>query len=57
MLGAGEIAPGIALDNDAAAHYVGTELRRVVTARATAGGYACASRTAKCANRRCRRWT
>ena len=40
MLCAGEIAPGIALDNDAAAHYVGTELRRVVTARSTVGGYA-----------------
>ena len=39
MLCAGEIAPGIALDNDAAAHYVGTELGRVVTARSTAGGY------------------
>ena len=40
MLGAGEIVPGIALDNDAAAHYAGTELRRVVTARSAAGGYA-----------------
>ncbi len=40
MLGAGEIVPGIALDNDAAAHYAGTELRRVVTARSAAGAYA-----------------
>ncbi|MDE0219944.1 MAG: peptidase E [Spirochaetaceae bacterium] len=40
MLGAGEIVPGIALDDDAAAHYAGTELRRVVTARSTAGAYA-----------------
>ena len=40
MLGAGEIAPGIALDDGAAAHYAGTDLRRVVKARSTAGGYA-----------------
>ena len=40
MLSQGEIVPGIALDNDAAAHYVGTELHQVVTARPAAGGYA-----------------
>jgi peptidase E len=30
---------GIALDDDVAAHYVGTELREVVTARPDGGGY------------------
>ena len=40
MLSAGEIIPGIALDNDAAAHYVGTELHQIVTSRPTAGAYA-----------------
>lgn len=39
MIEEGEIAPGIALDNDTAAHYVGTELRRVVTVRPDARGY------------------
>lgn len=39
MLQAGEIVPGIALDNDAAAHFVDTELYRVVTTRADARGY------------------
>ena len=31
--------PGIALDDAAGAHYVGTELREVVSSRAGAGGY------------------
>jgi peptidase E len=31
--------PGIALDDGVAAHYVGRELREIVTARADAGGY------------------
>jgi dipeptidase E len=33
-------APGIALDDEAGAHYVGTELREVLATGDTAGGYA-----------------
>lgn len=36
----GNILPGIALDDGAAAHFVGSERRRVVTSRPTAGAYA-----------------
>jgi len=35
----GEIAPGLALDDGAAAHFVGGDLHRVVTSRPNARGY------------------
>lgn len=36
----GSILPGLALDDGAAAHFIGSERRRVVTSRPTAGAYA-----------------
>jgi peptidase E len=39
LLTEGKIAPGLALDNDAAAHYVGDSLRRIVTSRPVAKAY------------------
>ncbi len=39
LVGSGTLAPGIAIDDDAAAHYVDEQLREVLSSRAGAGAY------------------